>query len=341
MWVRPRKNSVVVLVCTGVLLSVLIAVWCVWQASLPPSPARAGVKTIVIEPGSSTAQIAALLKKEGLIRSSFLFCMAARLKKADGKLQAGEYQLSGGVGIFQLIDKLLKGQPPGCTVTVKEGLTVEEIAELVERCGLVSKQAFIEAAAKTERIGDFLPPGYKAKYPLEGYLFPDTYSVSRNMSAEQIIDLMVDRFRHVFSDEMLRRAAELNMTPHQVVTLASVIEKEAVIDSERPVISGVYHNRLRLGMKLDADPTVLYAVGKRNGIPTLADLNSNSAYNTYKVSGLPPGPICNPGRASIMAALYPAQHKFLYFVARNDGTHEFNTTYSAHIKSVKKYQSGK
>lgn len=338
MWVRPRRSTVVAMVCTAVLLSVFIGSWCAWQAC-PSAPASGGTKTIIIEPGSSTARIAALLKKEGMIKSSFLFCLAVKLKKADGKLQAGEYQLSQGTSIPQLIDKLLKGQPPSCTVTVQEGVTVDEIGEILEQNGLAQKGAFIQAASRADKMADFLPPGYKSERPLEGYLFPDTYRISRNMSPDEIVDLMIDRFRHTFTQEMRQRAAELKMTPHEVVTLASVIEREAVVDSERPVISGVYHNRLRRGMKLDADPTVLYAVKKRNGIPTLSDLNVNSPYNTYKNPGLPPGPICSPGLASIRAALYPETHDYLYFVARNDGTHEFNSTYSAHLKSVRKYQS--
>lgn len=338
MDLRPGRNTMVARVCVILLIAVMIGAWAVAGMFSTQDHATAP-KTIVIQPGSSTSEIAALLQREGIVKSSFLFLMAVKFKRADGKLQAGEYQLGQEASVFQIIEKLLKGQPPSCTVTIKEGLTVVEIAELIEQNGLGKREEFIRAASDPSLVSDFLPPGFSSDYPLEGYLFPDTYRIARNASERQIVEVMVARFRQVFSDELKKRAEEMHMTPHEVVTLASIIEKEAVVDWERPIISGVFHNRLKLGMKLDADPTVLYALKKRGGAPTLADLNVSSPYNTYRVAGLPPGPICSPGLASIRAALYPESHNYLYFVSRNDGTHEFNSTYAAHLKSVRKYQS--
>ncbi|MGB9867543.1 MAG: endolytic transglycosylase MltG [Bacillota bacterium] len=340
MDLRPGRNTVVARLCVILLIGVMIGAWGVTRLFSTQDHATSP-KTVLIQPGSSTSQIAALLQREGIVKSSFLFLLAVKLKGADGKLQAGEYQLGQEASMFRLIEKLLRGQPPSRTVTVKEGLTVVEIAEVIEQNGLGKREEFIKAASDPSLIGDFLPSGFKGEYPLEGYLFPDTYRIDEQSSERQIVETMVARFRQVFTEDLRRRAQELNMTPHEVITLASIIEKEAVVDWERAKISGVFHNRLKLGMKLDADPTVLYALKKRGGVPTLADLNVNSPYNTYKVAGLPPGPICSPGLASIRAALYPETHSYLYFVSKNDGTHEFNSSYAAHLRSVRKYQSAR
>ena len=222
-------------------------------------------------------------------------------------------------------------------VTIPEGLTRREIAQHLESLGIIEEEDFLEACSRTELLGSY---DIEAEN-LEGYLFPETYHFSRGISAGTIITILVTQFKTVFTEEWRQRATEINMTPRKVVILASLIEKETSFPEERKLVSSVFHNRLRIRMKLDCDPTIIYAMkeqGPYTGRLLKRLLKLDSPYNTYLRRGLPPGPICNPGQAALEAALYPSDEKYIYFVSKNDGSHVFSRTFSEHQRAVRKYQ---
>ncbi|MCK5392621.1 MAG: endolytic transglycosylase MltG, partial [Deltaproteobacteria bacterium] len=220
-------------------------------------------------------------------------------------------------------------------VTIPEGLTVKEIAELLGKNGVVDEQEFILEIQNKELLRELLG---KDAISFEGYLFPETYSYSRVPSSQELIRLMVNRFKTVY-EPLKDLRDKVNLTDKEVLTLASIIEKETGAAFERPMISAVFHNRLRIGMKLDSDPTVIYGMGERYaGNLRRRDLREVTEYNTYVIKGLPPGPIANPGKASILASLNPADVNYLYFVSKGDGTHHFSPNYREHQRAVFKYQ---
>jgi UPF0755 protein len=219
-------------------------------------------------------------------------------------------------------------------VTIPEGYNLKQIAQAIETSGLATYDHFLQAATDPEFARK---KGIPAD-TFEGYLFPDTYLFPRNTNPHRIITAMADRFEGIFTPRWETRAQQLGFSVHQIVTLASMIEKETGDPSERPIISSVFHNRLRKKMRLESDPTVIYAIADFNGNLTRKHLQTYTAYNTYKIFGLPPGPIASPGQKALKAALYPADTNFLFFVAKRDGTHHFSTTISGHNKAVRKYQ---
>jgi UPF0755 protein len=294
-------------------------------------------KLIFIEKGRRTKAIAQILYKEGLLPNSLLFRLAYSLYYSSRFLIAGEYQFLTPVIPKKIMLDLIAGKIFLHPITIPEGLTCKEIAALLSEKEYPIEGSFLEACRQVEFIHNFDPKATN----LEGYLYPDTYYISRGVKAENVVRAMVEQFNRVFGEEERKRAKELGMSIREVVTLASLIEKETSRPEEKPLISAVFHNRLRIGMKLDCDPTIIYALKLQNGFDgnlRLKDKNLDSPYNTYLYPGLPPGPICNPGKESLLAALYPARVDFLYFVSRNDGSHIFNHSYSEHLKAVKKYQ---
>lgn len=306
----------------------------------PYKPGAAETVTVVVEAGASMAEVADLLYEENLIRNPVFFRYYARLRSVDSRLQPGEYAFSPGMSPGEILHKLTTGQVVVHRITIPEGMKVEQVADLLDAQGVVDREAFLEAAANRELAAEFLPPDVALAQPLEGYLFPATYEYRRGVTAEELVNMMVDRFRQVWTPELRKRAAELDMTLHEVVTLASIIEEEAQVASERSRISGVYHNRLRVGMKLDADPTVGYAVDKLPGEElSWEDLLVDSPYNTYLYAGLPPGPIACPGEDAIRAALYPEDHDYWYFVAKGDGSgeHYFAETLEEQEENIQRY----
>jgi UPF0755 protein len=219
-------------------------------------------------------------------------------------------------------------------VTVPEGSTLKQIAAIVESAGLATRAEFLSVAADADFVRE---KGIDAG-TFEGYLFPETYFFPKNTAAREVITAMVDRFRSVFTEAWKKRAADIGLSVHQVLTLASIIEKETGAPSERPIISSVFHNRLRRGMRLETDPTVIYGIDDFDGNLTRKHLATPTPYNTYLISGLPPGPIASPGRAAIEAALYPADTAYLYFVSKKDGTHQFSKTFADHNRAILTYQ---
>jgi peptidoglycan lytic transglycosylase G len=294
----------------------------------PPS------KVVVIPDGSTFQFVAALLEREGLIKSRSVFVLIGKSQSADRKVQAGEYELNPGMTPAEILSKLLNGEVLLHPLTIPEGLTITQIADVVSQQGLTDRVEFLRLAKDRAFVASL---GIKAE-TLEGYLYPDTYKFPRPIEAREVLVAMVEQLRQVVGPDLLARMQELKMTIHEVLTLASVIEKETGAGDERPEISAVFHNRLKKHIPLQSDPTVIYGLPAFDGNLHKKDLSSPSPYNTYRVQGLPPGPIANPGIQAIRATLYPSDSRSLYFVSRNDGTHQFSATLIEHNKAVEKYQ---
>jgi UPF0755 protein len=301
-------------------------------------PGPGGIRKVLFEikPGQSVRAIAENLRSEKMIRSSWAFLAGYRLFHQGKKLKAGEYELSLPLTIKKVLAVLLEGKVFLHPLTVPEGLTAREVEALIREAAFPLKGSFLTACGDP---GPIASRDARAK-DLEGYLFPDTYHFPKDVSARTVAATMVDQFKKVFGVAEMMRAAELRLSVRNVVTLASLIEKETSIPEERPLVSAVFHNRLRMGMKLDCDPTVIYALKMDNlyrGRLLTKDLKYPSPYNTYVSPGLPPGPICSPGQGSLAAALHPAHEDYLYFVASDDGSHRFSRGYAEHLRAVKKY----
>lgn len=292
---------------------------------------------IKIPAGSSTQQIAEILHKNQLIKNDLVFTLYSRVTGNHTKLQAGDYLLRDSLSLPEIVEKLSKGEVQTVTFTIPEGYTVEQIAEVLASKGLVEKSEFLQLAAEGNFIYPFLSHHKDVKYPLEGYLFPDTYRVSINSSAMDIINMMLQRFQQVYDEKARLKAQEMGLTPQEVITIASLIEKEAKTDKDRYLISGVIYNRLERGMKLQIDATVQYCLEQPKPRLTYKDLEVNSPYNTYLISGLPPGPIASPGKAAIEAALNPKRTNYLFYVAKSDGSHFFSETLEEHNAAKIKY----
>ena len=287
--------------------------------------------------GSGSAAIGQRLVAAGVVRDVPTFRTALYLSGHGRHLKAGDYRFDRAMTPFEVIDKIARGDVYVINVTFPEGLTVAEMSKIFESHGIGTAASFVEAAKDAALVHDLDP----AAKDLEGYLFPETYALSRHADAQKLIKLMVSRFDHVFTPELRQAAAAHNLTVRQAVTLASIVEKETARAEERPLVAAVYTTRLRIGMPLQCDPTVIYALTKRgsySGNIHKDDLSIDSLYNTYRYPGLPPGPIASPGRASLEAAVHPADADYLYFVSRNDGSHEFARTLDEHNRNVHKFQ---
>ncbi len=288
---------------------------------------------VTIRQGSNFPEAAESLAVHGLIRSPRLFGRYAATFKRDRSIRYGRYIIPRGASWNEILTALEQGKGIVHRVVVPEGWAVWDIVPEVASKLSVHEDSVLDAVRDTlllARVG--APRGTRT---LEGYLFPDTYDFPDGATARQAIEIMVQRFERVWQPEWDARASAIRMTRHQVVTLASIVEKEVRRGSERPTVSAVYHNRLRIGQALQADPTVQYALGRRRPSRVLyRDLRVNSPYNTYRRVGLPPGPIASPGAKSLEAALFPSDVAFKYFVAHPDGHHEFRVTYAEHLKAI-------
>jgi UPF0755 protein len=314
----------------------------------PVDPNDTSVQTITIPPGSSAADIGATLQSHGLVRSGLAFRLAAEQSGAGSNLAAGDYELSRSMSTNEIIDVIAKGQVKrGQIATIPEGWRSEQIADRLEATGVASRDEFLSAVATPATVPGVDLLGTPMPTRLEGYLFPETYEVQQKVPGTHAAELMVRMFNQRVGDE-IRGTNESKLPPRDVVTLASIVEREAKVASERATIASVYLNRLGAGLPLQADPTVQYAIATRDGPAAAAynywrpltaeDLQVDSPYNTYLNKGLPPGPICNPGEPSIKAVLQPAHTEYLYFVAKNDGSgeHLFAKTLDEHNANVAK-----
>jgi len=299
-------------------------------------PARSSGETQVFEiaPGENLKAVAARLKQAGLLRNTLYFVAFGRLTGADHHLKPGEYSLAPTMRPLDILDRFEKGLVVLYTITIPEGYTVRQIAPVLAAAGVGDPDDFVRLAYEPEFVREL---GLEAAN-LEGYLFPDTYGFPKDVGTKDILRRLVNRFHEVYDAMWDERAASYGLKRHEVVTLASIIEKETGVDSERPFVSAVFHNRLRLGIPLQSDPTVIYGIPDFDGNLRRVDLRRDTPYNTYRRRGLPPGPISNPGRASLMAALFPAPVDYLYFVSRNDGTHLFSRSLDEHNRAVDEFQ---
>ncbi|HOM99682.1 MAG TPA: endolytic transglycosylase MltG [Acidobacteriota bacterium] len=338
---RRWRRGLAVIGLVGLAGAALVAssLWRWWsfQVSTPYRGYLEPMVTVHIPEGTSVRRIGVLLEEARVVRSAQIFTVYARL--TDGSpLQAGVYRFDKAESLEEVIRKLRRGETLQVRVTIPEGSDLVQIAVILAKERVAQIEDFMEAAANPEEIRDLDPQATD----LEGYLFPDTYFFPPDVSAPQIVRRMVANFRRHWKERFERRTFETGWTVREVVTLASLIEKETGVPHERPLVSAVFHNRLRMGMPLMCDPTVIYAVALErefDGIIHRSDLEIDSPYNTYRYPGLPPGPIANPGLASIEAALEPADVDYLYFVARGDGGHVFSRTYAEHARAVQRYRN--
>jgi UPF0755 protein len=326
-----RLLSLFVILIVGVVLYFSYS----YNKYINSAPDDKNEKRIVeIKAGESIPNIINDLESKGVILSGKKFYFFAKLNRKLDELKYGEYEFTTSMKPFEVLDKLIRGDIKKYKITIPEGYNIYQITDLISNELLINKEGFIIKCLSKESVTAF---GLKGM-TLEGYLFPDTYYFTKSMTTENIISKMVLNYRRNFNKHMKKRAKKLGMTEYEIVTLASIIEKETSEPSEMPTISAVFYNRLKKKMRLQSDPTVIYGIPNFNGNLTKKDLNTRTPYNTYKISGLPPSPISNPGLAALKAALNPEDVPYLYFVSKNNGTHHFSEDFEEHQGAVYKYQ---
>jgi len=331
------KRVVIWLLLLAVVVVGAFAVWVALGAVQPYKGYTADEQFVDIPPGSGPGAIGRHLADAGVIRDRLTFRIELLRSGAGRRLQAGEYRFDRPMTVKEVIAKIARGDVYLLPITFREGLTIREMAALYESRGFGSASEFITAASDARAVHEF----DQAARDLEGYLFPDTYSMPRQSTAAQLVSRMVAGFQKVLTPELQGEAARRGMTVRELVTLASIVEKETGKPEERPLVAALYANRLKIGMGLQCDPTVIYAlqrVNRYDGNLTRESLQFDSPYNTYRYRGLPPGPIAAPGRASLDAAAHPAEVPYLYLVSRGDGSHVFATTLEEHNHNVYEFQ---
>jgi UPF0755 protein len=336
------KRVLLGLVVLGGLLLIPVAMigWSWLKLQQPYKGYPGGEAIVQVEPGLGASQILSLLQEKGVLADARLARSYLIYFLNDPKIQAGEYRFRGPLTTPQVLRMLTHGQVLTHSVTLVEGLTLEETADQLVKAGCGRRQAFLDLMRSPELVADLDPDAGD----LEGYLFPETYAFAKDVDERTVVEALVKTFRARFEKDVrpvLDRNAGSGRTLRQVITLASIVEKEAQLASERPLIAAVYSNRLDQRIRLMADPTVIYALkrlGRWNGNLRREDLRMDSPYNTYRYAGLPPGPICSPGLASLAAAAEPADVPYLYFVSRNDGTSVFAETLAEHNRNVEEWQ---
>jgi UPF0755 protein len=340
----PRHHKTL-LACLFILL--FLASLLSYFFLVPPSE-TSSTKTILIKKGMPLRKISALLEQEGIIRNREFFIGMVTLLRKKGEIKAGEYEFHTRMLPLEVLDSLVKGQVKQHLITIPEGYTLSQIGQLLEDQGIVEKTALLQKATSPDFIASLglLEPFFhqteaskkRKELTLEGYLFPDTYHFVRGMEPDEVIQIMTRQFRKIFGPDLIERASQIGITPREAVIMASIIEKETSLLGEKPFISAVFHNRLKKKIPLQSCPTVIYGIQNFDGNLTKEHLQTPSPYNTYLNWGLPPTPICNPGKESLIAALYPASTSYLYFVSKNDGSHHFSESFGEHQRAVGKYQ---
>lgn len=336
----PAKNVAPALVRIGVIILVplivgVLTMYFLYSSFLAPKD-RSAIEPILFEiaPGTPLKEICRGLRERGLIKYDWSVCLMARIKKTDDKVSAGEYQLAAAMSPQEILNKLVAGEVYKRTLTVKEGMSMREIGPLLDAAGIITKEEWEEGVVSPELLKIANIPATS----FEGYLFPETYHFSRPTTARQIIFTMVEEGEKHWAPYFSEQMEKMGISRHEILTLASIIEKETGKVDEQPLISAVFHNRLKVGMKLQADPTVIYGIPDFNGNLTKDDLLTPNPYNTYTNFGLPPGPIANPGESAIRAALFPEPVPYLYFVADGSGGHVFSKSLDEHNDAVNLYQ---
>lgn len=325
------------LIWGGVFVLALVlaggAAWLEIQTRLSPVSDTSQQIIVTIPRGAAAAEIGRILEKAGVIRSAQAFRYLAAFKHLGPKLKAGEHILNPGLNTPEVLEALVQGRFKLYRLTVPEGLTMVQVAALAAEKGLADEREFLTLCRDQEFICSL---GFQVK-TLEGYLFPETYYFVRGTTTREVVKAMTLRFQQVWR-RYQPLAKTQNLSRREIVTLASIIEKETGAEFERPLIASVFLNRLRRGMRLETDPTVIYGLKNFDGNLTRKHLETYTPYNTYRITGLPPGPIANPGEESIKAVFEPAKTDYLFFVSKNDGTHHFSKTLSEHNRAVARYQ---
>lgn len=332
-----KKRRLLKVFSLGALLLILAVLFNIALFLALPPAFIGDEKRVVIPKGSTFKEVVTILDENGLLRSPTRFYIMARLMGIAGRVQAGEYALSTAMIPPVILRKLVTGDVVKYRVTIPEGYTVRQIAVRLQEGGIIDNQEDFLAVAFSSDFSAGVGIDGKS---VEGYLFPDTYLFSTGATPAELIKAMVRNFRRAYAPAFSLRAAELGMKDREIVTLASIIEKETGLSEERPLISAVFHNRLKRGIPLCSDPTVIYGIKNFDGNLRKRDLERHTPYNTYLIKGLPPGPIANPGASAVRAALHPAPVSYLYFVSRNDGSHYFSATLREHNEAVWRYQKG-
>jgi UPF0755 protein len=331
------KRLLLALLVVLVAVGVGVAGWLHGRTGRPYKGYDAAEQFVEIPPGSGSVAIARRLTEAGVVQDVTSFRIALWITGSGRRLQAGEYRFDRAMTPREVVDKIARGDVFVTPITFREGLTIRQMAALYESRGFGKAREFIAAASRRDLVQELDP----AARDLEGYLFPDTYTVPRKATAEQLVARMVAGFRRALTADIVDAASAKGLSLRQLVTLASIVEKETGNPEERTMVAAVYANRLKIGMGLQCDPTVIYALeraGRYDGNLTREDLQFDSPYNTYRYAGLPPGPIASPGRASLAAAASPAAVPYLYFVSKNDGSHAFAETLDEHNRNVHQYQ---
>ncbi len=331
-----RLKLFLLFLATFFLLSILCLGWSLY---VPPW-GGSSTRVIRVKKGMPLRHIAGSLQPQGIIQNRHSFILIATLLGKKGNIKAGEYEFEDATLPLEVLDTLVKGQVKHHLITVPEGYTLAQIAQLLNEQEIVERNEFLQKASSPIFIGAFDLPSVlgNSGVTLEGYLFPETYHFYKEMDPEEVIKMMVHQFKKVFGPELVNRSSQMGMSEGEMVTLASIIEKETSLPEEKPLISAVFYNRLSRKMPLQSDPTVIYGIRNFNGNLTKEDLLRPTPYNTYLRTGLPPSPICNPGRDSLLAAVHPAPVPYLYFVSKNDGSHYFSVEMEDHNRAVWKYQ---
>ncbi|MBN2032775.1 MAG: endolytic transglycosylase MltG [Deltaproteobacteria bacterium] len=327
-----RKNLVFASIALGFLITVFLSLG-LGLFLITPANKAGKEQVFVIQTGHSLREIAEDLENKELVRSKTLFVLWARIKGYSKRIRSGEYLLNSAMGPAEILEKIRLGKVLTYSVTIPEGATRHQIADLLHENELAHRNIFLSLTEDPEILKKHNIFGLS----LEGYLFPDTYQFERGISPSLIIETMVRRFRQM-TDPLKAQAREAGMSMEEILILASIVEKETGRPDERALIASVFLNRLKLGMRLQSDPTVIYGMERFDGKLRKKDLMEKTPYNTYVIRGLTPGPICNPGLESIKAVIFPATTDYLYFVSKNDGSHQFSTTLSEHNCAVDKYQ---
>ena len=328
----PNRSFHPIVLAAAVLLVVAGVGSFAWFLTVAPGSGNT-VKTIEVERGISLRRITAELQRAGLVSSPRLFMVYARLSGADSRIKAGTYQFTDGMPPTEILRKMVGGEVSVRRFSIPEGYSIYQIGELLENRGIFAKEAFLRECGNKALLKEVGIDGTSA----EGYLYPATYDIPLTMDAAGFVRLAAEQFHRVYAQRFASRPAPLGMKKEALVTLASMVEKEAVQPTERPLIASVFLNRLKKKMPLQSDPTAVYGVRAFAGSVTKQDIMRPSRYNTYLINGLPPGPIGNPGGETIEAVLNAAPTGYLYFVARKDGTHQFSQNLAEHNRAVRKY----
>ena len=337
---KNRKLNTGLLLALGVLLLLILGSLIYLNGlSAPLDKDNKEYVSVTIPYGTSTQRIGTILEEQGVIKSGDRFKLYARIHGFNGKLEAGDYILSKSMNLDEIMNMMTEGFTKGVRFTVQEGLTVEQVAAKLEKEGLTDKDEFLYEVEHGEfdyKYIPFLPAG---KDRLEGFLMPNTYEVNKDATAHDIIDRMLLQFDRVYKDEYYERATKMGYDLNQIVNIAAMIERETRVEDERKIVASVIYNRLNANMLLQIDATVQYALGEQKERLLNKDLEIDSPYNTYKVKGLPKGPICSPGENSIIAALYPDETDYIYYVldASLNGSHRFSKDYDTFLKNKSEY----